>query len=639
MFSLPSASTRLSSQAGNAPVSTDLVAVFAACRLNADGVPRLYTSVAALLDTHDYCEGAEYAALHMQDTRKPVLFVPLPIGTAGSVGRQHSVHTGTSKVSAAAHANGVLAEIDSGILKVATGGGGTVGTDQIVLDLSLDDGRTYLPLRLGTALSLTIPRIGIVISFGVGTLVAGDTILEFTSVAPIFNTVGVDLGKTKMIAQQLGVRSWLFVGDMSTLALTEAGETAVNAYETSAERFTYGKMQLRDRRKARASAIRVAMVGAPQLTFAEVGATGDTITRATGSWVTDGFEVGDYVRISGTASNNVSGKVNAVTATVLTMDTTDLTPEVITSSAVRITSEPSITIAGAGPSTLTRNRGSWVADGFIVGDSVTPDGVSFYTVTAVTATVLTISQAISGTVGGMVTEGAIYAEESSTAWRTALAALVSAVDGSKRIDLGVGRLKKLSPITGYKMRRPFQWADSIRSYQHDVKTATWQKDLGPLDGWDIEGEHDERVDGGLLANRISCARTWGNGPEGAFVAMSLTRATDGDVLGMTHNIAVANVAQTVCQRRTEDFVGRTLVLNADGTLTKSAIADLEAEVNADLQTNLLSNIGGEGQRASIAKWTAATNDNLSALPATLNGTLTLKLNGTLVKIATSVEVS
>lgn len=45
-----------------------------------------------------------------------------------------------------------------------------------------------------------------------------------------------------------------------------------------------------------------AMLGAPALTFA---AAGNTITRATGSWVAEGYQVGDTVAIENTASNNV----------------------------------------------------------------------------------------------------------------------------------------------------------------------------------------------------------------------------------------------------------------------------------------------------------------------------------------------
>lgn len=640
MSTLPSASTRVSTQSGTAPVATDLIAVFAPVTTLDDGVPRLYSSTEALVSAHGYSEGAEYAALHMQDTGKAVLYVPLPIGTAGVVKRQKSMHTGTSAVSAAVGGDGALAEV-KGILKVVTGG--TVGTDQIRLSLSLDDGTTYKPVRLGTASSYTVPNIGIVISFGAGTLVADDTILEFDTAAPMFDSTGVTTGKTGMIAQQLGVRDWLFAGDVSTLALGQAIETAVNAYDTTADRYVRAKFQARDRRVLKSSQQRVALVGSTQLTFAEVGATGDTITRATGSFTTDGFQNGDFIRVTGSASNNVSGKVTTVTGTVLTLDTTDLAAEVLASGG-HITSEPAFTFA---TTTITRNRGSWTAEGFAVDDVITitggaNDGVTA-TITTISATVITCSAAtFSAGVEGSTTT-TVSLTETKAAHVAAVDALFASISTSEKVNIGFGRLTRLSPISGYTMRRPVQWADLIRGYQHDIKTTTWWKALGSLQGWGIDDEHDERVDGGALAGRFTCARTWGNGPEGAFIAKSVTRAADGSILSLDHNVAVVNLARTVVQRTTESFAGQTLVLKSPDTLgrryaTAASLKDLEAKVNRELQTNLLSNIGGEGQRASAAKWTAATDDDFGIADATLNGTLSLELNGTIVTIATNVEV-
>lgn len=640
MSTLPSASTRVSTQSGTAPVATDLIAVFAPVTTLADGVPRLYSSTEALVSAHGYSEGAEYAALHMQDTGKAVLLVPLPIGTAGVVKRQKSMHTGTSAVTAAVGSDGALAEV-KGILKVVTGG--TVGTDQIRLSLSLDDGTSYKPVRLGTASSYTVPNIGITISFGAGTLVADDTVLEFDTSAPVFDSTGVTTGKTGMIAQQLGVRDWLFVGDVSTLALGQAIETAVNAYDTAASRYVRAKFQARDRKVLKSSQQRAALVGSTQLTFAEVGATGDTITRATGSFVTDGFQVGDYIRVTGSASNNVSGKITGVTATVLTLDTTDLAAEVLASGG-HITAEPAFTFAAT---TITRNRGSWTAEGFAIGDTITIAGSTSNDGTAVitniSATVITCS-ASTFTVG---VDGScsmtVSLTESKAAHVAANDSTFASISTSEKVNIGHGRLTRLSPITGYTMRRPVQWADLIRGYQHDLKTTTWWKALGSLQGWGIEDEHDERVDGGALNGRFTCARTWGNGPEGAFIAKSVTRAADGSILSMDHNVAVVNLARTVVQRTTEMFAGQTLVLKSPDTLgrrfaTAASLKDLEAKVNRELQTNLLSNIGGEGQRASAAKWTAATDDDFGIADATLNGTLSLELNGTIVTIATNVEV-
>ena len=110
------------------------------------------------------------------------------------------------------------------------------------------------------------------------------------------------------------------------------------------------------------------------------------------------------------------------------------------------------------------------------------------------------------------------------------------------------------------------------------------------------------MNGGLLDSRISCARTWGNGPTGAFIAQSLTRATDGSILGMTHNARIANLAQTICQKVTEGFAGQVLVLNAADvngkrTAKPASLAVLAAKVNEELRRNLLENVGGEGPRA------------------------------------------
>ena len=54
------------------------------------------------------------------------------------------------------------------------------------------------------------------------------------------------------------------------------------------------------------------------MTFADAGP--DTITRASGSWITDGFVAYDQVNVSGSASNDGTYIVASVAATVLTLD-------------------------------------------------------------------------------------------------------------------------------------------------------------------------------------------------------------------------------------------------------------------------------------------------------------------------------
>src|SRR5207248_5478034 len=69
------------------------------------------------------------------------------------------------------------------------------------------------------------------------------------------------------------------------------------------------------------------------LTFVEAGSF-DTITRASGSFVTDGFKAGDYLTVTGTPFNAGVYKIRSVTALVITLEATDgagnaqnLTPE------------------------------------------------------------------------------------------------------------------------------------------------------------------------------------------------------------------------------------------------------------------------------------------------------------------------
>jgi hypothetical protein len=650
MLSLPSASTRLSDQGGTAPASTDLLAVWAPVVSNADAVPRLYSNVASMISTHDHGDHVDFASIHMQDADLPVLLVPVAISTAGSMRRQESVHTGTAKVTAAVGASGALKKVH-GLLKVTSGG--TVGTDQILLDLSLDGGESYQPVRLGTATSYAIPRVGVTVSFlSTGTLVDEDTILEFETVGPVMDATGITAGLAGLTAKQWQTRSWLFMGEVSSNTIAQAIAEAASAYETASDRFVDVQFQARDTRVLESSRQRAALVphaDGAGITFAEVGATGDTITRANGSFVTDGFQVGDWITVTGAVAtagaNNISGKITGVTATVLTLDTADLINEgPITS--VAITTEPSFIFATPGM-TITRNRGSWTAEGFAVGDTITVDGTASndgtHIITALSATVMTCEDStfVAETIGSCT--ASVTLTESDTAWQASIDTTFALVDDMPRVNLVAGFGRKTVPVDGFYRRLPWAWADTVWSFLADVHIATWWKARGPVPGWSIEDEHDERVNEGLIARRFTCARTWSNGPPGAFTAMSITRATDGSILSYAHNMRVANVAQTVCQRATEDYVGQVLVLNppdADGvrTATKRALTVLEAKVNAELQRNLLANLKGDGPRASSAKWTAATDDDLGVVGATLNGTLELNLNGTIFQIATIVEV-
>lgn len=646
---LPSASTRIDDEAGAIASGVDLLCVIAPVATAADVTPRQFASAAALLDQHGYAPGVDYVAMHVEETGKPVLFVGIPIATPGVISREDkSGNTGTSTTTLAAGSDGPLDETD-GVLTVVTGG--TVGTDQIVLGVSLDGGRTTKNVRLGTASSYTIPYVGLTVSFGAGTLIAGQTLHTWHTSAPLGDNAGITAARTAMASQLKTARSWLTISELQIADDASNLVTQVNAYETANERFTVARAQIKDRLPdASLSNDRVVMTGSPTLTFTEVGATGDQITRSTGSWLADGFVAGDTITVSGSASNNVTGTINSLSATVISLDATDLADEAAVPDCT-VTAVPTITFAevGATGDTITRNRGSWLTDGFRVGDKPVVTGSASNNITAasgitaVTALVMTLddddltAEEI-GSTSLTITAGTTKAQHVSE-----MDALFSGIASERRVDLALGRARKLSPITGWRFRRGASWAASIREYQHDVHIPVWRKSDGPLSGWDLNDtsgnlvEHDERIDSGALAAGFTCMRSWSNGPNGAFMAQSLTRAATNSLLSRTHNMAVANVACRINQTETENGVGQNFQLNDDGTGMDASLSKLEGRVNSALASALLT-AGTEGPRASRASWAANRGDVLNEVDATLTGVLTLLVNGTLEHINTTVRI-
>lgn len=641
-----SATVTIDDEAGGFAGNAGYIVVMGCVERNADLTPRVYTGVKALLSRHGYAPAASYVASHIGETRKPVIFVAMPTVTPGAVGRQNSSGvTGTSAITVAAGGAGILEETDG---KITVTKGGTIGTDQISFELSLNGGRSAVNVRLGTASSYTIPYVGAVVSFGAGTLVAGD-VFTWVTTAPAWDSAGVTAARTALAAQQKLARTFLLIGDIATSDRAEDIVDEMNLYETANKRFTLARVQLRDRLpQAALSKNKTTMTGAPTLTFAEVGASGDTITRSAGSWIADGFAVGDIITVAGSASNNITGPIASLTATVITLGTTDLVDEGPVGGCSVVGYE-GLTFAevGASGDTITRSRGSWLADGFRVGDTVTVAGTAGNNVSgaiaSLTATVLTFgtTDLAAETIG--VNSVTITAGEDMAEWISNLDAAFAVVDDERRIDLGAGRGWKKCPITGWRFRRPVQWAASLREYSHDVHIPCWRKEDGPLDGWDLTDldgmitEYDETTVGGALAARFTCFKTWENGPLGAFIALSLTRASEASLLSRTHNMQVANVTCTTVQSSTELVVGKVLVLNKDGTATEGAISQIEEAVNGDLAIALLQD-KGEGPRASSVRWSANRGDILNVPAAEITGSVALNLNGTVEKVTTRVRV-
>lgn len=481
MATIPSAGVTIDAEAGALAGGTGYCVVMGCVPTSADTTPRVFSSAKSLLATHGYSPAVDYAALHLEATKQPVLFIGLPASTPGA--SANLVTTGKLGTSVFT-VTGTIFEETSVIFTVVNGG--TIAANGITFTLSLDGGRTSKLIRLGTAVSYTVPYVGIILNFAAGTLLAGD-VVTFTTTAPMWGSSDISAARVALASQQKLARSWVVIGDITNSTFAGYVTTAANAYASSNDRFTYARV-------------------------------------------------------------NVSDKTSGETTQALFV-------------AARVTA-------------------------------------------------------------------------------------FATVDGQRRIDLGLGRARVTSPITAWAFRRPAMWAISIREYQKDIHIPTWRKSDGPLDGWSIEDtngnivEYDERTIGGALADRFSCLRTWGNGPNGVFVAMSLTRDTEGSLLSYTHNMAVANLACTIVQKATENVVGKVLQLKDDGTATTAALSRIEESINTDLEQSLMvEKVIGQGPRASKAVWRASTTDVLNVANATLTGVLDLHLNGTVVHVTTVVKVS
>jgi len=627
--------------AGALAKGLDVVCVWSPVAQSADCVPRQYGSAAAIYTQHGYCEGVEYAALHFARTGKPVLFQGLPIAVPGAIGRVDTTDLtagGTAAVSLVG--SSTLNEHD-GVVEIITGG--VVGTSQIVLGLSLDGGRTYRRVRLGTAASYTIPFEGVLLTF-TGTLVAGDTISWHAS-APRTDASGWALARAALAAQSKAFRSIVLCGDLVNDTEASALVDQINAYKMENERAVFARAGVLDRTPLAALSTAVhTKNGTSSVTFDDDVAAPCTITRSAGSWITDGFAVGDVVTTS-SATNPGPYTVTGVTALVLSFGTGVLGADEDPSTTITVTGATGLAFV-ASTDVVTRSSGSWVADGFRAGDVVTVAGASSageYTVVGVTALALDLGDGLSDEVvaAGTCT---IVAGQTKAAWLAACDAEFAPVDAQYRISLGAGRGRVTSPLTAWYFRRPVGWAASLREYAHDLQIAPWRKNDGPtgFDLNDAEGnleEWDDRVDGAAAcAARFTSFRTFANGPEGAFIAQSLTRAVESSLLSHTHHTAVVNLAENLVQQSTEDAaIGVSLILEADGTATPSSLSLIEDRVNKALHQGLLAP-GREGPRASLATWAADASVLFNVPEPLLLGTLTLVLNGTVHSVATTIRV-
>jgi uncharacterized protein DUF2586/ubiquitin-activating enzyme E1-like protein len=130
--------------------------------------------------------------------------------------------------------------------------GGTIAANGIVFTISLDAGRSKGPnISLGTSTTYAISGTGITVTFGSGTLVAGDRI-RFSTTEPAWNTSGVAAALTALLGSQYAAIGWgggtHLVGtcaESSAAAFAASGSPALETL-ASAYIFTRGIVSARD---------------------------------------------------------------------------------------------------------------------------------------------------------------------------------------------------------------------------------------------------------------------------------------------------------------------------------------------------------------------------------------------------------
>lgn len=241
--------------------------------------------------------------------RTPIMLVKLPSTNAGALHLDVSGVNGTSVVTA----DGTLKPNNRYAPRFEVTVGGTIGVAGIKILRSADDGRHTEEVELGTANVLEIPTTGIKLNFAAGDLDAGDVVVGWTE-GPKCDANDYD-ALFEALKNTTSMFSMLILGEPvvpAEVAKLQSGLTLLEQYA----RDVHCVFPARPRYHA-------TLPLAVTVTFAN--ANPDTITRASGSWITDGVKIGMRVTTSGTVSNNGTFvRVAAVSSTVVTM-----TPNVV----------------------------------------------------------------------------------------------------------------------------------------------------------------------------------------------------------------------------------------------------------------------------------------------------------------------
>ncbi len=631
MADLPTARVTQATGGGGVGAGSNILCVMSctenAVEIDDNGlVPvQLYRRVQEILDDHGKCEGLHVAAHNAELNGLPTLFVALPTVTAGALGPVNTAGvTGTSTWTF----SGTPLDDERIVVECTTGG--TRGTAGVEIRTSRDGGTTWSgKIGLGTATSYLIPDTGVTVAFSYGTLVEGDSATA-ACVGPRPDASGIAAGYDSLVPQGVIPRIILQCSDVATANELQTVCDEIDAHESEDQRFCRVLCALPGRspdvamQKTLGTFKRAGVVPAD----VDFAASADTITRDTGSWVDDGFVIGQSVTVAGSASNNgVKGVLSNVSATVLTLPAS---PGLSDEANVAGTA---LTITGYGPgdldfasTTITRNIGSWVTDGFKVGMYVTVDGTAsndgtFGPITEISATVITIAS------GGLASETNVVADDVTitgtqrkSAWRTASSDIVGATPQTAKVShrtaVRHGKARRKSPVDQTRKMRNAAWWEALRTIGHQENTSPARMDVGGLEGvtmHDATGQleheaHDERVESGMLANRIGCLTTSDDLP-GVFVALPVTLDLDNANLSRLPVGEACDLAARIAKREATLKLSADFVTNLDGTIKESEALAIEKAITNQLRSVLVTP-GSEGSRVSDVTFTMERGINI-----------------------------
>lgn len=562
MADLPRATGRIDESGAGVGVGTDYMLVMSCMEKGPTSTIRRTSKVQDTADEFGRGEGLEFCAHYVEQTSLPYMFCRLPTVTAAAIGPADVEGvTGTSAITFTG------TPFDEEALQVKVTTGGTVGTAGCAIQTSRDGGLTWSGfMRLGTATSYAIPDTGVTVNFAAGSLIAGDIAKAYCS-APKWDAAGLTAARQALSAFTTKPRIILLCGEVAQASELQSVMDEIDALETTGEKECVVLCTARDQYNP------ALMEGNP--TDVDFDGTGHTITRDTGSWITDGFKVGMTVVVAGSVSNNGTvGVLTTVTATVLTF-------------AAGVVTEANVVGAG-----------------------------------------MTIS-----------------ATETKATWRAAVEQIVGATPSTQKVNpkvlIAAGRARRKNPRTATRKRRPAAWWLAVREMQHDIHISPAKVENGPLgceiaDDQGILVEHDERIDGGLLAMRVACLRTYAN-RAGVHVALPLTLDTDGKPMSRLPITLVAQLACTVATFAYESKLNSEVLLNKDGTIQEGEARRIDGYVQSQLQIALLQR-GPEGQRASAAVTRMARDVDLRVQGQTVPWQVDLTCLGYLEKLTGVVRV-